>query len=170
MDIAAFDPLNRLVGLSSTRRLMSLSLTPHTSYIYNNLRATEIQTFRLSKKAENELQNTGPRWSKTAPDVKKVCFFANLWIFCAQPRSKKRDFRENPVFVKKRQKNALFWRKNSKKTRKKREKNTKKVRNVKKSRSPTFNRKSWQILAKKREKNVKKTWKKCEIYAKKVRH
>jgi hypothetical protein len=78
MDIAAFDPLNRLVGLSSTRRLMSLALTPHTSYIYNNLRATEIQTFRLSKKAENELQNTGPGWSKTAPDVKKVCFFANL--------------------------------------------------------------------------------------------
>jgi hypothetical protein len=82
--------------------------------------------------------------------VKKVCFFANLWIFCAQPRSKKRCFRENPVFVKKRQKNALFWRKNSEKTRKKREKNVKKVRKVKKSRSPTFIVKSWQILAKKR--------------------
>lgn len=116
------------IDSSDCRRLVdswSLALTPHTSYIYNNLRATVFQTFGLSKNVENVLQNTGPGGSKTAPDVKKVCFFANLWVFCAQPRSKNRCFRENPVFVKKRQKNALFWRKNSKKTRKKREKSAK---------------------------------------------
>lgn len=132
MDIAAFDPLNRLVGLSSTRRLMSLALTPHTSYIYNNLRATVFQTFGLSKNVENELQNTGPGRQKTAPDVKKVTFsqfFCKfVSILCSAGIEKSAVFEKTRFSWKSSKKRTFLTKKqqkNTKKTRKKREKSEK---------------------------------------------